>query len=128
MTTYAVLLMGDENRWAAASDDERAAVFARHDEFAKRLAERGDEVVGGAELAHSSGARTLRPAADGSQTVTDGPYAEATEQLGGFYLVTTDDPAGLLEACRVLGETGDTLEVRATVEAGGQRVRPIPTA
>ncbi len=118
MTTYAVLLMGDEDRWAAASDDERAAVFARHDDFAKRLAERGDEVVGGAELAHSSGARTLRPAPGGGHTVTDGPYAEATEQLGGFYLVTTDDRDGLLEACRVLSETGDIVEVRATVASG----------
>ena len=38
MTTYAVLLTSDENRWADANDDERAAVFARHDQFATMLA------------------------------------------------------------------------------------------
>ncbi len=120
MTTYAVLLTGDEAAWASATDDERAAVFARHDEFAKLLAERGDEIVGGAELAHSGGARTLRPARGAEHTVTDGPYAEAAEQLGGFYLVRTDDADGLLEACRVLAVTGDTIEVRPTVDHGGE--------
>lgn len=119
MTTYAVLLTGDETQWANASDDERAAVFARHGEFTELLAERGHEITGGAELAHSSGARTLRAGSGGRHTVTDGPYAEATEQLGGFYLVRTDDLDGLVEACRVLAETGDSIEVRPTVDHGG---------
>jgi len=117
-TTYAVLLTGDEDRWAAADDAQRAHVFAAHDEFSKLLAERGHEVLGGAELTHSRSTRTLRAAADGGQSVTDGPYAEVTEQLGGFYLVRSDDLDGLLEACGVLGRTGDTIEVRPCVDHG----------
>ena len=70
-------------------------------------------MTGGAELAHSRTAKTLRTSADGTTTVTDGPYAEAAEQLTGFYLVDTDDPEGLLECCKVLAEGESVIEIRA---------------
>lgn len=117
-TTYAVLLPGDEDTWARASEQDRRRTYDRHEEFATLLAERGHDVVGGAELAHSRTARTLRTASDGTSTVTEGPYAETTEQLTGFYLVRTDDPDGLLEVCRVLGEAEGVIEVRACVDHG----------
>ena len=44
--------------------------------------------------------------------MTDGPYAEAAEQLTGFYLVETDDPDDLLEVCKVLAEGESLIEVR----------------
>ena len=118
-TTYAILLPGDEDHWAAVAPEERARVYAEHDRFSRTLAERGHAVVGGAELTHSRGARTVRQANDGSLAVTDGPYAEAVEQLTGFYLVQSDDLDDLLEVCGILAATGDTVEVRALVESGG---------
>ncbi|GAB4062239.1 YciI family protein [Angustibacter speluncae] len=112
-TTYAVLLPGDERPWAQADDETRARVYARHEEFARLLHERGHRVVGGAELAPSSTARTVR-GARGSVTVTEGPYAETVEQLTGFYLVASDDLDDLLDLCGLL--TGDdAVEVRAVL-------------
>jgi len=117
MPDYVVLLPGDEAAWEAASPEERAAVFARHDAFSKALAERGHQVTGGAELAHSRHARTLRTDAEGHHVVTDGPYAETVEQLSGFYLVTTDDVDDLLEVCRILADAEGAIEVRECLPA-----------
>jgi hypothetical protein len=116
MTTYAILLPGDEDRWAAAGADERAAMYAVHGRFAATLEERGHKVVGGAELTHSREAKVVRGTLD-NVLVTDGPYAEAAEQLTGFYLVESDDLDDLANVCGLL--TGpDAVEIRACVPAG----------
>ena len=54
----------------------------------------------------------LRTASDGRQTVTDGPYAEASSSSTGFYVVDTSDIDDLLEVCKVLGEGEGVIEVR----------------
>lgn len=110
-TTYAVLLHGDEKPWADATPDEQARVYGLHEEFMRLLGERGHTVTGGAELVPSAEAKVVRGTRD-AVTVTDGPYAETVEQLGGFYLVETDDPDDLLQLCGLLSE-GDPIEVRA---------------
>jgi hypothetical protein len=114
MTSYVVLLPGDESVWAAATEEERTAVYARHTEFAEALAARGHKVTGGAELAPSREARVVRRTPDGV-AVTEGPYAETVEQLTGFYLVESDDLEDLLECTRILAE----------VEASGIEVRQM---
>lgn len=114
MTTYVVLLPGDEASWEAASEEERSAVYARHGEFARLLGERGHTVTGGAELAHSRESRVVRRT-DSGLSVTDGPYAETVEQLTGYYVVETDDLDDLLEVCGVLADGDGAVEVRAAV-------------
>jgi len=114
---YAVLLPGDEDGWAAADPEERKAVYGLHEEFMKLLVERGHQIIGGAELAHSREAKLVR-GRRGAVTVTDGPYAESVEQLTGFYLVRTDDLTDLLDLCGVIAGD-DVIEVR--------RVVPDPT-
>lgn len=47
--------------------------------------------------------------------VTDGPFAEAVEQVGGFYSVQSDDLDDLLEICAVLADGDTTVDVRPTV-------------
>ena len=117
-TTYAVLLPGDESVWEAAGPEERAATYARHEEFSRLLEERGHSIVGGAELTHSRTAKVVRAGADGP-VVSDGPYAETVEQLSGFYLVRSDDLDDLLEICALLAGADGGVEVRATVEHEG---------
>ena len=112
MTSYVVLLTGDENAWESAPPEDRAAVYARHEEFSKALAERGHQVVGGAELGHSRTTKRVRRDPSGSLVVTEGPYTESAEQLGGFYLVESDDLDDLLEVCAILADTEDGIEVR----------------
>lgn len=119
MTEYAILLPGDEAAWAAASPEEQAATYTRHSEFAQALESRGHKIVGGAELTHSSGARVVRATGD-AHTVTEGPYAESVEQLGGFYLVASDDLDDLTEIAKILATPVGAVEIRACVDHSGE--------
>jgi hypothetical protein len=111
---YALLLYGDESVWQNATPDERVEVYAKHNAFMELLRER-EAIVGGAELAHSSTATTLRRGA-GEVLVTDGPFAEMAEQLAGFYLVEARDLDEALEFARAL--PSGNVEVRPMVEGG----------
>lgn len=112
MTSYVLLLPGDESAWEATPEPQKQEMYAVHADFAKRLAERGHKVTGGAELAPSSEARVLRTSADGEQTVTQGPYAETAEQVTGFYVVETTDLDDLIDVCKVLGRGESAIEIR----------------
>lgn len=118
MSHYIVLIPDNEDAWEASSAESKQEMYALHARFAQLLEERGHRIVGGAELAHSREAKTLRRHADGSATVTDGPYAEAAEQLSGFYLVESDDPEGLLEVCQVLATGESVIELRPYANGG----------
>ena len=117
MTEYAILLPGDEAAWAQAAPEQQAGMFERHMTFSELLEARGHQVTGGQELQHSSTARTVTGSLD-QVTVTEGPYAESAEQIGGFYTVVTDDLDDLLKVCGILAEGGAKVEVRPTVHHG----------
>lgn len=119
MTTYAILLPGDESKWEDMSPDGRAAVYAEHEKFSSELVRRGHTIAGGAELANSRTTTLLRPGADGP-VVSEGPYAETVEQLSGFYLVETEDLQDLLDVCGILVAMGDAVEVRACLPGPGE--------
>ena len=112
MSRYIVLIPDNEAAWEASSEEDKQRMYALHAKFSELLEQRGHTMTGGAELAHSRTAKTLRTSADGSTVVTDGPYAEAAEQLSGFYLVDSDDPEDLLEVCKVLAEGESVIELR----------------
>ncbi|MFL6152873.1 MAG: YciI family protein [Ornithinibacter sp.] len=114
MTSYAILLPGDENAWESATEEHRSAMYAKHGEFARMLEERGHKITGGSELTHSRGAKVVR-SHDGQVSITDGPYAETVEQLTGFYLVESDDLDDLLQVVGHLAGTEGAVEVRAAV-------------
>lgn len=118
MSEYVVLLPGDESGWESASEDTRKAVYARHEQFARLLVERGHRVTGGSELTHSREAHVVRGALD-DVSVTEGPYAETVEQLTGFYVVRSDDRDDLLKVCGLLADGGGAVEVRASVDHDG---------
>ena len=120
MTTYVILLPGDEGTWEAAPPEERAATYAEHDRFSRTLEERGHRIVGGAELAHSREARVVHPG-DNGPVVSDGPYAELAEQLTGFYLVESDDLDDLASVCGILAGAGDAVEIRACLAGPDQQ-------
>ena len=115
MTEYVVLLMGDAERWwTDMTEEQRREGYAAHGRFSTELERRGHRITGGAELHRASEARSIAPDTD---TVTEGPWAETAEQVGGFYLVETDDLDDLMECCKLLAATGDAVEVRRTVSA-----------
>lgn len=113
MSDYVVLFPADhEAEWEAASEAERQATYDTDAEFRRLLEARGGRLTGGAGLAPSSTARTLRRGPGTQAVVTEGPYAEAVEQLSGFFLVTCDDPDALVEAARVLVRAHPVVEIR----------------
>ena len=113
MKEYVVLIVGDADRWwTSMTEEERAAGYAVYGRFDEELTRRGHVVTGGAELQGSATAKSIRA---GGGPVTDGPFVESAEQVGGFYQVQTDDLDDLMECCKILAATGDAVEVRRTV-------------
>jgi hypothetical protein len=99
---YALLIYGDEKVWESWSEAEQQENHLRHRKFLKMLQERG-AMLGGAELSRSATATTVRDSG-GDVTVTDGPFAEAGEQLGGFYLVEAADLDDAIALAKALPE------------------------
>ena len=108
------LIYGDESRWDDLSDKQRAETYDRYRAFAAVAAAK---ILDGAELAPTSAATTVR-VRDGETVVTDGPFAETKEALGGFFLLDCpdlDDAAGV--AAQIPGAATGTIELRAAREA-----------
>ncbi len=106
---YLALIHGDEANWESLGDDERQATRARYIVFSERA-----EVVGGAELQTTSAATTVR-VRDGDTVVTDGPYAEVKEALGGYFIL---ECGSIDDACRLAAEI-------PAAEHGAIEVRPV---
>jgi hypothetical protein len=114
MTEYVVLIVGDADRWwTTMSAEKREAGYAEYTRFGEELNSRGHKITGGAELhASTEGRRIPR----GGGAVTEGPFAEVTEQVGGFYQIETDDLDDLLDCCQIIAAVGDGIEVRRVVK------------
>jgi hypothetical protein len=86
---YLLLIYGDEKRWDKMPDSERDKVMGEYNTFTQSIAQSG-HLRGGNELNLTNTAKTVR-VRDGKELVTDGPFAETKEQLGGYYLVEAKD-------------------------------------
>ncbi len=114
MTEYVVLIVGDANRWWTTMDTvQRTAGYSEYNRFSAELTRRGHRITGGAELHATTEARCLP---HGGGAVTEGPFAETAEQVGGFYQVESDDLDDLMECCQIIAALGDGIEVRRTVQ------------
>ena len=86
---YLLLLYGDEQAEQSMTAEARLAIVDQHMALGRRLREAG-ALVASEALSDSSEAKVLRR--DGERSlVTDGPFAETKEQLGGFYLLECAD-------------------------------------
>ena len=111
---FLFLIHGDEEAEAAMIPDERRAIVAEHMAYAAMLRERGAYVLGEA-LEGGDTAAIVRPGE--KPLVTDGPFAETKEAVGGFYVVEVDDRDEALElAGEVPKSPGVAVEVRPIVE------------
>ena len=77
----------------------------------------GSSVTGGAGLAHSSKARTIKRGPNANALITEGPFAETVEQMSGFFIVACDDYDGLVEAAQVLTRAHPIVEIRPVEES-----------
>jgi hypothetical protein len=118
MTQYAILIYGDESAFADAPPEALASLRDAHIAFAKAVRELGVPLVGGAGLMPTATATSVR---DG--VVTDGPYAEAKEAFGGYYVVEARDLDQALEVAKLCPAPSGGVEVRPLLElslAGGR--------
>jgi hypothetical protein len=111
-----VLMAATEGGWDTATAEQRHEVMDAHTAFHKAVAERATMLAGEA-LATSSEARTLRHV-DGAPVVTQGPYAETAEQIGGFYLIEAESPDVVVELCELL-PSSYAVEVRPVIDLEG---------
>ncbi len=112
MAEYLILIFGDETA-RENSDAEFDTIMKGHQEFGERNAA---ALRGGNALQSTSTATSIRPDGSGGFVVTDGPFAETKEGLGGYYLV---EAADLDEAL--------AMAKQVPMPAGGVEVRPIRT-
>ena len=112
MTEYVVHIIGDPARWAAMEPAEIGAAYAEFGRFDAELNRRGHRITAAAQL-HPAHEGKHIPAGGG--TVTDGPFAETAEQVGGYYQIATDDLDDLLECCQIVAAVGEGIEVRQVV-------------
>jgi len=117
MTTarYVVLLHGDENVWSARDEHLVKRTDEDHRLFGLRCAENGHKIVGGEELQAASTSILVRRG-DGPLQVTEGPFAETAEQLGGFYLIETADLDDLVQLVGAFQRESETAEIRPVVD------------
>jgi hypothetical protein len=113
MTQYMILIYEDEAQYATASPEVLGEVMQAHNDFAAQVEQRGAKILGGAALQSTGTATSLRSA---GAEVTDGPFVETKEVLGGYYLVEAPD----LDAALAIGKM-------CPARFGGVEVRPVMT-
>ena len=110
---YMLLIHDDEKAWAKLSDAERQKIYADYGAFSAELRASG-QYLAGSQLQPTTTATSVR-VRDGKRLVTDGPFAETREQLGGYYLVDAKD---LNEAIQIASKI-------PSARTGGIEVRPV---
>jgi hypothetical protein len=108
MSEYLILIY-DGTSWENANQQEAERITAGHTKFAEN---NGAAMRGGNALEPASTATTVAPDGSGEFTVTDGPFAETKEALGGYYLVEAADLDAAIEIAKQIPVIGGALEVR----------------
>ncbi|HEY9624651.1 MAG TPA: YciI family protein [Crinalium sp.] len=112
---YLLLIYMDEN---VMSDTEREHCYVESAQVAQELHTKG-QFVATAPLHPVATATSIR-VRDGKSLVTDGPFAETREQLGGFFLVNAQDlDEAIAIASRIPGARVGTVEIRPVLEISG---------
>ena len=120
---YLLALIGDESRMADRTPEDAREAMRGWDAYTTALTDAGG-YLGGEGLQPSSTATTVRIPDSGEPIVTDGPFAETKEQLGGYYLIDCKDLDEALAWAKRIPMPGGTVEVRPVMdyEAAGSQV------
>ncbi len=111
MAEYLILIFGDEAQYEAGGEETFATTMKEHNEFA---ASNSAAIRDGKPLQPVATATTIRRQNDGTALVTDGPFVETKEALGGYYLIEAKD---LDEAIAIAKQV--------PAPFGGVEVRPV---
>jgi hypothetical protein len=112
---YVLMIYTSESNGAGATPEQQAAVMAEYNVFTQQLHEH-KAYLGGEALMPTSTATSVR-VRDGKRAITDGPFAETKEQLGGFYIIEAPDLNGAIEAATMCpGAKYGSVELRPVME------------
>ena len=120
---YLFALIGDQSRSAEATPEERRALMQVWDGYTRAAIDAG-VYLGGEGLQPPTTATTVKIQETGDHIVTDGPFAETKEQLGGYYLLDCKDLDDALAWAKRIPWPGGSVEVRPVMdyEATGSQV------
>ena len=112
---FLALIYADESTWVNATEADMAASFDAHTVFSDAAGKAG-ALLGGEALEPSNTATTVR-VRDDERMLTDGPFAETKEQLGGYYLLEAKDlDEALTWAAQIPEAKFGAVEVRPIME------------
>ena len=109
MSEYLILIYEDEKAYAAGGEQVWQQGMEAHGRFAEHVVAHGGKILGGNALEPTSTATSVR-----GDVVTDGPFVETKEVLGGYYLIEAADLDQALEIAKL-----------CPAPFGGVEVRPI---
>ena len=116
---YMLLIYHDEPSWDAVPEPEKQQVYLEYRNLSAELVANG-KFVTGSQLQPITTATTVR-VRDGKELITDGPFAETHEQLGGYFLVEAKDlDEATSIAARIPSARTGTIEVRPLVEVAAE--------
>jgi hypothetical protein len=112
---YLCLIYDDEKKMNAMTKADTEAFMGEYFAFTEDVRKKGHYVAG--EALHPVSSATTVRVRNGSMVTTDGPFAETTEQLGGFYLIEARDLNEALQvAARIPSAKMGSIEVRPVVD------------
>src|SRR5450432_265035 len=111
---YLLLIYEQESVWNAIQGEEKQKIYKQYMDLVRDMKKAGT-YIGGHQLQPVATASTVR-VRNGKKAVTDGPFAETKEQLGGYFLVEAKDlDEALAHAARIPGADIGSIEVRPVV-------------
>ena len=116
---YMLLIYDNEQAWAKLNESEQRQVYGEYMQFTEDI-KASRNYLAGSQLHPIATASSVR-VRDGKELVTDGPFAETHEQLGGYYLIEAKDlDEATTIAARIPSARFGTVEVRPVVERSAE--------
>ena len=113
---YLFALIGDESGWADRTPEQRAESMKAWDAFTTETRDAG-AFLQGEGLQPTANATSVKLDEQGGEPiVTDGPFAETKEQLGGFYLLECADLDEAIAWARKIPMPGGVVEIRPVMD------------
>lgn len=114
MPNYMILIYEAESAYASAAPEVWQQAMEAHGRFAGQVGEKGGKILSGDALQPSSTATAIR-----GDVVTDGPFAETKEALGGYYLIEARDLDHALDIAKLCPAPYGGVEVRPVMDTTG---------
>lgn len=112
---YLCLIYSDESQWPNMPKADQDKWMAEYGAFTEGI-KRSGHYVGGERLESTSTATVVRQR-NGNVSITDGPFVETKEQLGGFYMIAAKDLNEAIQvAAKIPGARHGSIEVRPVME------------